>query len=229
MMIAALLQQAGLTVWQPPATGLEATIEVPSLVDNLRAAFERVYPVRFTDTPAMPFVVYQPVGGAPVYVDGVAVAREAQFVVTLRQGSFLALSDTADVLFTVLATDPSTQITDQMVDNELEQSRLRLDVELSVLQLAHTLPAVAVWQVDESAGESLATYTLQPITQRWAVCHICQHDDLEAQRLAARTALLGHDIGGRYEPLEFGGGQQVGQFGRVSLWRDFWTQRQYVR
>lgn len=229
---------AGITAWRSSEADVARADTVPALVNLVDPVVSgNLWPLRLPDENAPDQNgVYQLAGMGDIEVDGYRLGRIDTYVLSLRSPTFDPLRAMSDALAGQVAGQSGLtgwEITDAATDYEHDPRQYRAHFELQATTLATATPALPAAFVHAAGAaadpNTLTTFAVrQTVTEQVAVVLVADQGDLEAQRLAASSALLGLEAADAVSPLEYAGGQRVAASGRHIYWRELYSYQRLI-
>lgn len=182
--------------------------------------------------------VYNLAGQSSIEVDGYRLGRVDTYVLSLRSPTFDPLRTMSTQLIERVAAQSGSEaweITDAATDYEFDQNQYRAHFELQATSLAMAtpaLPAAFVHPVQADATPNgLGTMNVrQTVTEHIAVVLVAEQAQIETQRRAITSALLGlENPVDAVAPLEYAGGQRVAVSGSHVYWRELYRYDRLIR
>ncbi|AYF35631.1 hypothetical protein CUU95_18220 [Vreelandella alkaliphila] len=237
--IIAALASAGITAAPSSEADPSRADTVPGLVVLVDPVVNsNLWPLNLpADAPATNGV-YNLAGQSSIEVDGYRLGRVDTYVLSLRSPTFDPLRTMSTELIERVAAQNGSEaweITDAATDYEYDQRQYRAHFELQATSLAMAapaLPAAFVHPVQADATPNgLGTMNVrQTVTEHIAVVLVAEQAQIETQRRAITSALLGlENPADAVAPLEYAGGQRVAVSGSHVYWRELYRYDRLIR
>ncbi|SES12537.1 hypothetical protein SAMN04487958_107201 [Vreelandella subterranea] len=233
------LSGAGITAAPSSEADPSRADTVPGLVELVDPVVDSaLWPLNLpADAPATNGV-YNLAGQSSIEVDGYRLGRKDTYVLSLRAPTFDPLRTMSTQLIERVADQSGIEgweITDAATDYEFDQKQYRAHFELQVTSLAMAspaLPAAFVHPVQaNTTPNGLGTMKVrQTVTELIAVVLVAEQSEIDAQRRAISSALLGLESpADAFAPLEYAGGQRVAVSGSHVYWRELYGYDRLIR
>ncbi|MFI0472241.1 hypothetical protein ACGLWX_05895 [Halomonas sp. HMF6819] len=233
------LSAAGLTAVPSSEADPSRADTVPGLVTLVDPVVEQaLWPLNLPAKAPAINGVYSLAGQTSIEVDDYRLGRVDTYVLSLRAPEFDPLRRMSTELIERVAAQSGTEsweITDAATDYEYDQRQYRAHFELQATSLAMSspaLPAAFVHPVQTAAApNALDTMRVrQTVSEQIAIVLIADQHEIDEQRRATSSALLGLDSApDGVAPLEYAGGQRVAVSGNHVYWREVYQYDRLIR
>lgn len=194
-----------------------------------------VLAVTAVDEVELPSIVHSLVGVTPVKVDSYNVAQVDSYILELRNSSFDGLTEMYQDAITALeASAYSIEPTDLRLDYDDDQKYYlaEMAVEVGYPTIDNVdldaLPVATVFLDSRSADGIEDSYDAQQrVHSFYSVILITSNGDLETLRDDVMTQLLGKTTDPVRHDMQYVGGELVGAFGSLEIWRENYRDYQY--
>ena len=219
---------APVSVGKPP---LDTADELTKLLKEIfsTGSFD---PLKLENEPTHPSLVYQLVSSGWLRLQGYAIAYTDTYVLYIRANSLAEIITKVDAVVTAIeASAHAIEVTDMLAEYDDEQSLYRCNMEIAFTQPAGdgSLSAALIYSAgidgfpNEYDGECS-----QRRMNNYAVVTLTIGNDLDTLRNAAEGALVGHQVGDQYTPMQLKSGSPIELPGGLQCWQDIYFDTQYT-
>lgn len=193
----------------------------------------RVYPLTMPESPEFPNAVYTLVSAPVIRIDGISVAQNDVYVLSIRAADTETLVTTSDaVIDAIEASTWGLSITDRAAGYDPEQKNYRFDLEVTFSYASFApntadMPGVMIAQSKDFAQPPSTICPEQIVTAEFDF-YIATSGDIQTARGWLDDALLGYQENEYDNRMIFERGTRIPLDGGITLWRDTYSYQHQI-